>query len=153
MSWATEPGGSRHPQHPIFHQRLEEHCFLRWVGLVLLLQMVLLPVAKLVQCSSLGPDTDELNQESVLHMDGGRGKREKSTDVSHDAVEGCFNQFNIWADLPLPEVTGGFFLNNRRCQAACVEKGYALSATRSNASACLCGNDYPSIFHLVSDLQ
>lgn len=66
-----------------------------------------------------------------------------------EVVEGCFNRFNALAEMPVNEdaIVGHF--NNIRCQVACGEQGYALAATRSNPRACLCGNDYPSVFHQV----
>lgn len=65
-------------------------------------------------------------------------------------VEGCFSSFD--AEEEVRALDGGFFMNNARCQAACVDRGFALAATRSNTTACLCGNNYPSVFRQVSCL-
>lgn len=63
-------------------------------------------------------------------------------------VEGCFNHFDaIVLISPDPHIIG--IHNNIRCRTACGAQGYALAATRSNPSACLCGNEYPSPFHQV----
>jgi hypothetical protein len=76
---------------------------------------------------------------------GGGGGRLPKLEV----VEGCFNRFDVLAEVPMdPGAIVGVF-NNLRCQTACGERGYALAATRSSPQACLCGNDYPSAFHRV----
>jgi len=63
-----------------------------------------------------------------------------------EKVEGCFNQFDaIVATAFTPDNRP---LNNAICQGHCSDAGYALSATQG--VQCLCGNEYPSIFHQVT---
>lgn len=61
-----------------------------------------------------------------------------------EKIEGCFDRFDSEFAVEL----GRNNINNKRCQAICTDKGYALSAT-GLIDSCFCGNDYPSVFHRV----
>lgn len=75
-------------------------------------------------------------------------RRKVKKGMTDGNVEGCFDQFDALNEPFIPSHILGI-KNNRRCQALCTAKGYALAATRSNPFKCLCGNDYPSAFHQV----
>lgn len=63
-------------------------------------------------------------------------------------VEGCFNTFDVLLDVTF---TPPDFLNNLKCRKLCASHRFCMSAT--TGSRCLCGNNFPSVFHRVSDDQ
>ena len=79
---------------------------------------------------------------------GGRLYGQRPIGGLTEKIEGCFDRFDSEYAVEL----GPENINNRRCQAICTARGYALSAT-GLVDSCFCGNDYPSSFHRVDTAQ
>jgi len=88
--------------------------------------------------------------ESESMMGGGRERAFGQRPIGGltEKIEGCFDRFDSEFAVEL----GRDNINNKRCQAICTDHGYALSATGLTDS-CICGNDYPSVFHRVDTGQ
>jgi len=80
--------------------------------------------------------TSESNAQPTTTGSQGNG-------AATETIEGCFNEFDAHIIVEMDHLE----INNKRCQDFCSENRFALAAT--SGTSCLCGNDYPTVFHRV----